>query len=661
MLMEQSKYCLHCMRIMPEFAEKCPHCGSTEPCEEMYPNALPPRTVLMGRYLTGRVLVHDDLGFIYLALDLQTNQLCELRELFPKNLCSRDPEYMVIPSQEHHAQFGHCLSRVQRQAHIYSMMDQNGNDAIALLQNAFVEKGTYMLVFPHHDGLSLSEYVTRNGHLTPAETFSLFVPVARTLSRFHSFGVTHGAVHPEKLRYLSRGELLLSDFRCKGMGDSDAYTPAQTADLDCTTDRWVDGYALAGCLYFSLTGSEPLEGKDGISKMLRQLRQIPGLDRQFLVAFANARTQGMNDSLSYLLQTMKSVSRFRRPILWSLISAVSCVIMVLTFLLGGSGVETAPGGSTTETTLNTVPSQLQEQTVPSPADVTLGSYLFANYADPSLILGIEGGFCDNGARLILTSYDPVNYNRILITDHDPGDGYYNLQAAHTNSFLSAGTFGQVGDAVNQYFSMRGLDSEKWLFLNCGQEDNRTIYTLVDASGLVLAPQDGNTVAGNTVVLSRPDESDPSQKWYLVWNERDADFPSITVLQPGDPIPAPEDPVEVAFGGAFWSLTEDGRLGVSEISAPLTLRFDPNPDGGYRMTASEGADYLEYVPEENCLVLREFSDSPNQVFHLLYGGFGTCQIRTADGVLLHCDSSINLIRGAVGNQNSDLSIFALKSK
>lgn len=659
MRMEKSQYCLHCLRTMPEFADVCSHCGGTEPCEDMYPDALPPRTVLMDRYLTGRVLVRDDLGFIYLALDHQTSQLCALRELFPKNLCSRDPQGSVIPHPEQQALFERCLSRFQRLAYIYSMLDKNGNDSIAPLQNAFEENGTYLLVFPHHDGISFSEYVARNKHLTPVETFSLFLPVARTLSRLHSFGVSHGAVHHEKLRYLSRGELLLSDFRCGGLGDSDACTPAPETNLDSSADFWGDAYDLAGCLYFSLTGSTPLAGNDGTRKMLRQLRRIPGLDRQFLTAFVNARTPGMNDSLSHLLQAMKPADNRRRPILWTLISAASCFVMILTFLFGGSGAE--PGESTAETTLNTVTSQQPEETEHSPADVTLGSYLFENYADPSLILGIEGGYSDNGARLILTSYDPVNHNRILVTDHDPDDGYYNLQAAHTNSFLSAGTFGQVGDALNQHFALRGLDSEKWIFLHCGQEDGRTVYTLVDASGLVLAPRDGNAVAGNAVVLAQPDEADPSQKWYLVWSERDDDCPSISVLQPGDPISAPVDTAAIAVGGAVWGLTEDGRLGISETTSPITLRFDPTPDGGYRLAAADGTGFLEYVPEENCLVLAEFSDSPNQCFYLFYGGFGTCQIRIADGVLLYCDSSSNLIRGTDGTQSRDLSIVTLQPK
>jgi hypothetical protein len=34
-----------------------------------------------------------------------------------------------------------------------------------------------------------------------------------------------------------------------------------------------------------------------------------------------------------------------------------------------------------------------------PAEVTLGSYLFVNYADPSLIIGVEGGYCDNEDNL----------------------------------------------------------------------------------------------------------------------------------------------------------------------------------------------------------------------------------------------------------------------
>lgn len=659
--MENSKYCLHCAQPLPEFSSVCPHCGKNDQPMDVYPDALPFRTVLKDRYTTGPVLIHDDIGFIYQALDCQTGWLCSVRELFPEDLCTRDSLGRVIPNPQQEALFTRVLNRSRRQSQIYAMLNKNSSDSIAQLLDSFEANGTILLVFPHQESTILTNYVSCNNTLTAAETFSLFLPVAQTLSRLHSFGVIHGGIHPARLSRLPNGEILLPDFRCEGLGVPDAYTPALQVDSDCIPDYWVDTYAIAGCLYFCLTGSDPLTGDDSIKKMLRQLRRIPGLDQQFLNAFSLARIPGNADSLDTLIQAMKHTARNSRPLMWVLLSSASCILMILTFFLGGSSAVPVLNDPSWESTQASAPMDQTEPVSLTSAFMTPGSYLLENYADPSLIMGIEGGYCDNGARLILTSHDPANYNRILVTDHDPNDGFYNLQAAHTNSFLSAGIVGQAGDVMSQYFSMRDLDSEKWIFVPSGQDQGRTVYTLVDAGGRTLAPEGGNAVKGSEIVLTPYDEADPTQKWLLVWSERDTDQSSITVLQPGEPFPAPDDPSAVTFGSDAWCLSDDGKLILADTAGSISLRFYPLPDGGYRLATYDESSCLEYLPAENHLILSEPSDTRNQCFHLIYGGFGTCQIRTDDGLLLYVDVSDHLIRGSDETQFRDMTIFTLQSK
>lgn len=111
--MENSKYCLHCAQLIPEFSSVCPHCGKNDQPMDVYPDALPFRTVLKDRYTTGPVLIHDDIGFIYQALDCQTGWLCSVRELFPEDLCTRDSLGRVIPNPQQEALFTRVLNRSQ--------------------------------------------------------------------------------------------------------------------------------------------------------------------------------------------------------------------------------------------------------------------------------------------------------------------------------------------------------------------------------------------------------------------------------------------------------------------------------------------------------------------------------------------------------------------
>ena len=52
----------------------------------------------------------------------------------------------------------------------------------------------------------------------------------------------------------------------------------------------------------------------------------------------------------------------------------------------------------------------------------LGTYIFENAADRNYIMGISSGFGDNGAGLVLKSYEDSNKNRIFVTDEVEDDG-----------------------------------------------------------------------------------------------------------------------------------------------------------------------------------------------------------------------------------------------
>ena len=646
--MDYSKICIHCMGVKPASDAPCPRCGQAEPDTAAQEHWLPYRTILKERYLLGRVLAQDGTGLLYLALDLHTDELRTIRELFPAGISQRGRGYTVCMPAEGERLFSDNRRRVLREAEVLAMLRRTGSEAIVQLYDYFEENNTVYMVLEYHDAVTLRQYISENKQLTMAKAAALMRPIGQTLAKIHSFGVFHGNVQPDGIWVRRDGVGLLMDFGPIGLDFGGCYIPPEQRQCDGITGAWSDAYGFAGCLLFCLTGTDP-QDSDVSPEYVSSLLKKAGYhaDQSFVSALAAARHPiqlKRAQSVDALLQTMQLLPRRPNTILWTVMSAVACAAMILTFLLGTSDIGT-PAFDPVETTVVTAPTE--SSVVAVPAEVTLGSYLFVNYADPSLIIGVEGGYCDNGARLILTDYKKVNHNRLLITDHVPDDGFYNLQAAHTNSFISAQAPQNTGATMIQYFAMQGIDSEKWNFLCCAEEDGKKVYTLQNAAGYTISPRDGVLKSGTELVLAESDPSDPSQRWYLVWSERDSTEAAVTVYQPGETV--------FTLGGTYTLKSAldpesncviagdvEPELAFASGAAAVQLRFELHGKDQYRIypiSETYGPDIcLEYSASGDSVVLRSISDAESQLFRVIYAGIDTYQLQTGDGRLLQLQPS-----------------------
>ena len=294
--------------------------------------------------------------------------------------------------------------------------------------------------------------------------------------------------------------------------------------------------------------------------------------------------------------------------------------------------------------------------------VDLGTYIFENAADRSLIMGIDSGFGDDGTALVLKNYEDANRNRLAVTDTIDGDGWYNLQAAHTNSYIETSDSQEIGETVRQFTEMYNQGTEKWVFLYCGHDDEKDMDEVIiqNAAGSVMAPQNGTLADGTPIVLAETDTADETQKWYMRWSEKDTSEPDVTVHHEGDLVEGINgtfnissaldgqtsmcisrdtafyaEPTVVVFHSE-WLTTEDAPFAYTVEPAGFESRYRIYPQD-----QAEGEHKcLEMVPETRQLVMRDESDSEYQLFRIVYVHSNTYLLQAYDDTVVGFDIGEN---------------------
>jgi len=659
--MEIKKICIHCMREKTQVEGPCSYCGNDNATYKPEPHHLPPMTPLNGKYLIGKVLGQGGFGITYLALDTHLQVPVAIKELYLKNLNHRHTGNTVSIGNQDQPVFEENLNRLQQEARVLAMFNEADSEGIVTVKDHFKENGTAYIVMEYLDGVTLKQYVQQQGKLTFEQTLSVIESVGHALTKIHKFGVIHKDVGPDNIMVVKGNKVKLLDFGGatnmyqKDGGDiisfKRGYAPPEQYHESGKIGPWTDVYALAATMYFCLTGTKPVDAMERhagtiLPALAKYDVKINAKIEETIMTALQLHPSRRFASVEDFLNALHAQDRKPKPVLWTAIGVGAVAIMAGAFLLGGPKDQTDVPETTgaSNAIVETAPQLPVGETIP----VTLGTYIVENYADPNMIMGIDSGFCDNGAHLVLKAYKESNRNRVMITDHVEGDDYYNLQIAHTNSFLLTNETQELGAPIIQNSKMLECGTENWVFVYCGEENGRKVYILKNAAGSVIAPKDGNLSAGTHLVLKKLDMNDPTQKWYLQWNAKDAEEGSVTVLRFGD--------VLTDLSGVYSftsSMDHDATCSISnyaELSerelivwkdvSGVSQQFRLEPvegAGGYRlypMDQPEGEQKcLEYDVASGKILLRNRTDAPEQIFQIAYASYNTYLIRTNTGGVL----------------------------
>ena len=258
---------------MPDEATVCPSCGYNASAQTgKFPMALPPGTVLNGRYILGKVLGQGGFGITYIAQDHKTGSLVAVKEYFPDTMAARTDGHSVSAytgQREENFLYGkECFLNEAK-----TLAEFIGNPNIVRVHSYFEENNTAYFVMDYVQGTSFQDYLKQHGRLSWPETKRILEPVIGALASVHSKGVIHRDVTPDNIYITNDGTVKLLDFGAArySLGDKSrsldvvlkhGYAPREQYSRHGRQGPYTDVYALGATFYYALTGRLPPDSID---------------------------------------------------------------------------------------------------------------------------------------------------------------------------------------------------------------------------------------------------------------------------------------------------------------------------------------------------------------------------------------------------------------
>lgn len=275
--------CLHCMEMVDDEYEVCPYCGYVDGTPPDIVNHLYPGTKLdHGRYIVGTVINYGGFGVVYRAWDTQLEITVAMKECFPPSLVTRVPgegRVSLLSGQSRRIQFINQMNLLLEEAKNTAKFGDHPN--IVNVFSKFEDNGTAYMVMEYMDGITLKEYLKRQGGKLDVETTkSILLSVIKALKEVHRQGALHRDIAPDNIFILRDGAVKLYDFgagKFKGENKSlirenivkPGYAPPEQYkdddDRRSNDDRqgpWTDIYALGATMYSCVTGVVPADAMD---------------------------------------------------------------------------------------------------------------------------------------------------------------------------------------------------------------------------------------------------------------------------------------------------------------------------------------------------------------------------------------------------------------
>ena len=258
-----------------------------------------------GKYLINKVLSQGGFGITYLATRTSDNSNVVIKEYYKKEWHARDihSSQVSVNSDSTYIE-GKFRRKFKKEAEtIMKLRHPN----IVKVFEFFEENGTLYYSMEYIDGMSISEYVKRNGKLDEKRGLDMIRTVAHTLGYIHSNNELHLDITPRNIMFKKNNQIVLIDFGVSKHysedGKQSTSTPVAHSDGYAPKEQYLsegliefspatDIYALAATFYFMLTGTTPPNSNDR-QQFLEEGKEILKIPDALSQRVRNAISAGM--------------------------------------------------------------------------------------------------------------------------------------------------------------------------------------------------------------------------------------------------------------------------------------------------------------------------------------------------------------------------------
>ena len=267
--------CEYCLNEIS--AEPCRYCGYEKHTFQKELATLPPGSILMGKYIVGKVMGKGGFGITYLAYDITNNRKVALKEYYPISYSARTDDgcTVAVSRAEDSTLYYNGMKKFYDEASLVSKF--NGNPNIVSVHEFFYENGTAYFVMELLMGCSLKSYIEKHGSLTPEQALYVADRVSNALLVAHSANTLHRDIAPDNIMICTNGDVKLIDFGAARQVSAEdqkslsvilkqGFAPLEQYQKHGNQGPWTDLYSLGATLYYAVTKTcidDPMTRLDG--------------------------------------------------------------------------------------------------------------------------------------------------------------------------------------------------------------------------------------------------------------------------------------------------------------------------------------------------------------------------------------------------------------
>jgi serine/threonine protein kinase len=306
----------------------CPHCGYVKgtPVKELY--HLIPGTVLMNKYIVGKVVGFGGFGVTYIGWDKVLEKVVAIKEYLPSELATRMEGATQVTSYdgEKTEQYGAGLERFIDEA--LRLAKLNTLPGIVHIFDSFAENNTAYIIMEYLKGDTLKSILKQRGTLSYKEAVDIAIPVLESLDEVHKKGIIHRDIAPDNIIITDDGRVKLIDFGAARYATTahskslsvvlkPGYAPEEQYRSHGKQGPWSDIYAMGATLYRMITGhipEEALERKtnDKLQDISKFVPEIPKACENAIMNALNVNAEDRIQSAKEFADALSGVSEVER-------------------------------------------------------------------------------------------------------------------------------------------------------------------------------------------------------------------------------------------------------------------------------------------------------------------------------------------------------------